>query len=274
MDKKIKLFWWSEIYLTHKTKENFGDLVGKYLVEKITSQEVQWVHPKKRGFINYFQTVYFTAGSILAHINGPCEVWGSGIISKDIFVNKAKFHAVRGPQTRNHLLSLGYDVPEIYGDPAILLPLYFKPEKAKKYTLALIPHYKDLSIVQKLFGQDPKILIIDLMTLDIEEVICLILQADRVISSSLHGIIVSHAYNIEAVWVKFSDLLFGDGVKFQDYFESVNIIPYLPVTIESYIEINVINKLFTSFTSLPDQFLIAELQLNLLKNCPFKNDSK
>jgi hypothetical protein len=41
-------------------------------------------------------------------------------------------------------------------------------------------------------------------------------------SSSSHGIIV-HAYGIPAVWQKFSNKVFGDDIKYQDYMESVEV---------------------------------------------------
>jgi hypothetical protein len=37
------------------------------------------------------------------------------------------------------------------------------------------------------------------------------------VSSSLHGIIVAHAFGIPAAWLRWSDKLSGDGVKFRDH---------------------------------------------------------
>ncbi|HEX8017645.1 MAG TPA: polysaccharide pyruvyl transferase family protein, partial [Flavobacterium sp.] len=91
--KKIRLFWWSEIHLASKKEENYGDLIGRYLVEKISDKKIIWTHPKKRNFLNHFHTVYFTVGSILSQINGRCIVWGSGIISKEFKIKKAEFLA-------------------------------------------------------------------------------------------------------------------------------------------------------------------------------------
>ena len=94
--KNIRLFWFSEIYLLNKTKENYGDLLGKYLVEKMSNANITFVNPRKINIFNFFKPIYFTIGSILANVKGNAIVWGSGIIQQDAKVNNAKFLAVRG----------------------------------------------------------------------------------------------------------------------------------------------------------------------------------
>ncbi|MBA3986586.1 MAG: polysaccharide pyruvyl transferase family protein [Flavobacteriales bacterium] len=268
-NKTIRLFWWSEPYLMGKPKENYGDLLGKYLVEKISGKEVVWVHPKKFQLSGLWQPIYFTAGSILAHVNKKCVVWGSGIILKDQAVKPSKFLAVRGPQTRKRLLEQGYTVPEVYGDPGLLLPLHYHPEVPKKYKLGIIPHYNDFKSVKALYENEQDLLLIDLMTNDIEATTYLFLQCEKIVSSSLHGLIIAHAYGIPAVWVQFSDKLFGDGIKFQDYFESVEL-PYVPPEIVSQKQSlpNFFN-LFNSQTTVPELKVIARLQKELMAVCPF-----
>jgi pyruvyltransferase len=269
-DKRLRLFWWNEIKIMHKKKENYGDMMGKYLVEKISGKSVDWVFPKHFSFKNYFQPIYVTIGSILTHVNEHCVVWGSGIISKEYSIKKAKFLAVRGPQSRQYLLNQGYEVPDIYGDPALLLPDYYAPVIEKKYKFGIVPHYTDYKKIMQEYQDQKEVLIIDLMTNDVEEVTNLFLQCGRIISSSLHGIIVSHAYQIPAVWVKFSDKLFGDGIKFQDYFESVEINPYLPSVIEGIIKIEQMNQLFEKYPALPRKEVVEELKEGLMRVCPFK----
>lgn len=268
--KKIRLFWWSEPRLMGKTKENYGDLIGAYLVEKISNKRVVWTHPKRRYVSDMLQPIYLTAGSILAHANSKCIVWGSGVIQSDQQVKRAKFLAVRGPQTRRVLMSQGYDVPEVYGDPAILMPKYYTPNIKKCYKLGIVPHYSDYEIVKGMPENNDSVLIIDLMTDCVETATDLFLQCERIVSSSLHGVIIAHAYQIPAVWVEFSDKLSGDGIKFQDYFESVNLDFYVPQKVSNWSNLQNVLENFDAYPNLPKVTLIKTLQEGLLEVCPFR----
>ena len=53
---KIRLFWWNEIELQGKSKENYGDLLGKYLVEKISQKQIVWSKPSTFSFFDFFKT--------------------------------------------------------------------------------------------------------------------------------------------------------------------------------------------------------------------------
>lgn len=270
---KIRLFWWNEIKLQRKPKENYGDLLSKYLVEKISNKKVVWCKPANFHVQDFFSPIYVTIGSILTHVNKKCIVWGSGIISKEFEIKKAVFLAVRGPQTRKHLIDQGYQVPEIYGDPALLLPKYYNPKIAKAYKIGVIPHYRDFKKVSEFYKDQESVLLINLMTNNVEEITDLFLKCEKIVSSSLHGIIVAHAYRIPAVWQKFSDDVFGDDIKYQDYFESVNIKPYVPLVIDKKMNINDLNLLFDNKEVLPKEEIIDELCLKLMAVCPFKSDS-
>lgn len=269
---KIRLFWWNEIKLQRKPKENYGDLLSKYLVEKISNKKVVWCKPANFHFQDFFNPIYVTVGSILTHVNKKCIVWGSGIISKEFEIKKAKFLAVRGPQTRKHLMDQGYEVPEVYGDPALLLPEYYNPKIKKAYKVGVIPHYRDFKKVNEFYRDQESILLIDLMTNDVEKITDLFLKCDKIVSSSLHGIIVAHAYRIPAVWQKFSDDVFGDDIKYQDYFESVNIKPYLPEIINKKMDVSDLEMIFNNKESLPNKEFVDELCSKLMAVCPFKSD--
>lgn len=268
-EKSISIFWWNERILQNKEKENYGDLLSKYLVEKISGKSVRWVHPKKRSWFNRNRTNYLTVGSIIHHCSTNSIVWGSGIIDTEQKVHNADFRAVRGPETRAYLMKSGYICPEIYGDPAILLPLFFNPKPKKKFKLGIIPHYHDYTMIMDLYGNESEVNVIDLRTMDVEEVTFRILQCENIISSSLHGLIVSHAYGIPAMWMRFSNKLFGDNVKFIDYLKSVRIKIYQGELLDERVSMNELLKMFGNYQVLPSSKVLKELQQGLLASCPF-----
>lgn len=269
--KSINLYWWSEIYIQKKDKENYGDLLGKYLVEKISGNPVRWYNRKKFRFFKPSKTIYATIGSILGHIQSNWTVWGSGIISENDIVPNANFLAVRGPQSRKYLMSLGYQVPEVYGDPGLLLPDFYNPKNIeKKYEVGIIPHYNDFRRVKEIYCNLDAVKVIDLMTNDIEGTTREILECRNIISSSLHGIIISHAYQIPAVWIRFSDNVFGDGIKYRDYFESVGITPYVPEIYLNKLSLPQCMQYILKLPSLPDNDVMVNLKKGLMQSCPFK----
>jgi pyruvyltransferase len=266
---RIRLFWWNEKVIQGKSKENYGDVLGRYLVEKISGKDVVFAWPKKFSILDWFRPIYVTIGSILTNVNHKCIVWGSGIIDTKSNVKNAVFLAVRGPQTRKYLLNLGYNVPEVYGDPALLLPRYFHPDIEKKYKYGFVPHYNDYKLVQPWFQDNPDVLLIDMMTNDIESKTIEFLQCEQIVSSSLHGIIIAHTYGIPAVWQKFSDKVFGDDIKYQDYFESVKLPFYKPEIKNTPYKEAEIENLFSVLPSLPKKETVDELCNGLMKVCPF-----
>ncbi|MCP9198326.1 polysaccharide pyruvyl transferase family protein [Gramella sp. GC03-9] len=266
---QIPLFWWSETRLMGKKKENYGDLLSKYVVEKISGKPVEWVQPKKMPWYKRNKINFLAAGSIIHHCNSHSTVWGSGIIDRNQKVTNAIFKAVRGPRTRRYLIDLGYNCPQVFGDPALLLPLYFQPKGQKKFRFGIIPHYHDYQKIEEIFRDVEGVKVVDLMTLNTEDVTEQIFSCEKVISSSLHGLIVSHAYEIPAIWVKFSERLFGDGVKFIDYFESIGVEYGSP---SAWCEFKTYEELECEFhnrISLPKKETILRLQKDLIASCPF-----
>ncbi|MCM1147048.1 MAG: polysaccharide pyruvyl transferase family protein [Bacteroidales bacterium] len=134
--------------------------------------------------------------------------------------------AVRGPLTRKILLDDGFECPEVYGDPALLLPRIYKPKPQKKrYRIGFIPHFHDLNscLLSRLVDSMPEdCCVINLKKYkSFESVLDLINSCQYVVSSSLHGLIISDAYGIPNLWVKFRSDPEQDAHKYQDYFLSV-----------------------------------------------------
>lgn len=249
--KTIDLYWYNKEY-------NFGDQVNPYLIPKLFGVNVKWIDPSKNI------KKYFAIGSILAKATSQTIVWGSGLISDSVrLTGRPIILSVRGPLTRSRLRVMGLSVPEVYGDPALLLPTVYSPKVDKKFKLGIIPHYVDKnSNFIKSMKNRPSTKIIDVQERNIETTIKDMLSCDLVISSSLHGIIVADAYGIPNIWVKISDGIVGGNFKFNDYFSSVNRSKKVPVIANS--ELN-IDRLVSSYT--PE---IAKIDLApLLKSQPF-----
>src|SRR5690606_770969 len=137
-----------------------------------------------------------TVGSILYYSSNRTVVWGSGIISsKESICRHSKYLAVRGYKSLNKLREMGIEHKVAIGDPALLLPLIYKPKLNKKYKLGVIPHYIHYNeIVSKYNNMGVKI--INLNSPNVEKTIDEICSCEYIISTSLHGIIVPHSYGI------------------------------------------------------------------------------
>lgn len=266
----IPLFYWSSIKFEGKPNENYGDLLSKYLVETISGKPVKWLQPKKQPWYKLNKTNYLAVGSILAHATEQSVVWGSGIIDEKHAVAKADFKAVRGPRTRGFLLKSGYECPEIYGDPALLLPRFYNPKVEKEHKIGFVPHYVDYAQVREWYSENEDVKVIDLLTDDVEATTREILACQQIISSSLHGLIVAHAYGIPAVWIKVSDKIFGDDIKYADYLKSVEIETYAPTTLVDPKNIEDLQLLFKNHRSLPGENKVQEIGEQLLQVCPFR----
>lgn len=247
------LFWsWYE-------PRNFGDWIGPYLYEAATGSPPLFC-PRER--ISQFGCV-MAVGSILRHLitDDRVIVWGSGIMSgSDAFKRPKKILAVRGPLTRRRVTALGYECPEVYGDPAILLPQCYKPARSLRlYPIGVIPHFVD----RRLFCSRGDLLVID-PTRPIDRVIEHIVSCKITFSSSLHGVIVSHAYGVPSVWIRSVNPIDGDDTKFRDYFQSVGLDPQ-PVVLRSYESRDL--AALESVATLPSHLPLLK---PLANSCPFK----
>ena len=212
--------------------KNFGDVITPYIFKKITGED-----SKKPVNSATEETVYFGAGSIMSLTSSfkNAVVWGTGIMFRhERFKKPSKVLSVRGPLTRKRFLEQGYDCPEVYGDIGLILPKFYNPTIEKKYKIGLIPHYVDYEKCKNLFENNEDVLIIDLCD-PVETVVNNMLSCELTASTSLHGIIVSHAYNIHCCWVRMSEKIAGKHTKYLDYYGSLNMFNLTPVQIKNTI---------------------------------------
>ena len=253
-----KIYWCKNV----NYEKNLGDCITSYIYEKIKGIKPIYCTEK-----NLDEPVYFGSGSILVSCKNwkNVVVWGTGIMfSNDTFDEPTKTLAVRGPLTRKRYLELGYDCPEVYGDIGLLLPRFYKSKTTKLYKVGVIPHYVDYEFCKKIFSTLNSVKIIDICR-DIEDVIDDICECDMTISSSLHGIIVSHAYGIKSCWVKFSEKILGDNSKYFDYYSSLGLSVHKPIIIDYKRMMYNITKLIENY---PNPKFPIDTK-NLMRVCPF-----
>jgi hypothetical protein len=160
-------------------------------------------------------------GSIIKFTLPVDIVWGSGTINKDhTFSSKADFRCVRDPITASIVTKLGGRVG-LVGSAALCLPITYIPPKIGGSGDCYLAHYADLQDARKFTGG--KMDIVSPLNSNPSFVIADIVRHDMVFSSSLHGVIVAHAYGVPAVWIRQSDRLGGDGTKFEGYYESLGL---------------------------------------------------
>lgn len=281
--KKIRLVYWN--------KPNFGDLLSPYIIGKLSGKNIVYKESYYglkycirrtcklilSGNIKDIQSIHYcwekdllAIGSIISWGNKHSIVWGSGFINENEKFKGGIVYAVRGKYTDKKLKKDGFNGTSVYGDPALLIPLFISPSKTKDTDIAIIPHWSETDYFKEKYGNKYKI--IDLRTTNIKQVISEITSCSKILSTSLHGIIVSHAYGIPALWIR-HNALHDSNFKFYDYFSSVGIKEYEGLTnideilssTQNYISCFNYNKSL----SLPNTD-INLIQKKLLSVAPFK----
>lgn len=217
---------WNKIRFGRITHRNFGDELNFYLLHELTGKNI-YNYIDLPNCITKGKSNYLFIGSLVEEFCTPDTiVWGSGAIeggSRQLRNKPKKVLAVRGKLTREYLMDNGVECPEIYGDPALLLPLVYKPQVIKEYKMGIIPHVDDLlhPAVLSLKNQGALVIRLDQYE-EWHEVVDQICQCEFIVSSSLHGLIISDAYGIPNIWTSLYGNLLGGTFKFFDYFSSVN----------------------------------------------------
>lgn len=145
-------------------------------------------------------------------------VWGTGVNGK-VRLDEHRFtdldvRAVRGPRTRKWLLKhKGLDVPAVYGDPALLLPLIDETLASrtmeKRRRLTVVPNMNEAS---KYRGHP------DFLSprRPVHQVVSAIASSEYVVGSSLHAIVLAEAFGVPCALVRSA---VESPFKYDDYFE-------------------------------------------------------
>lgn len=212
MSKKlVKAYWWKEV-------PNFGDALAPLLLERFSDVEnVKWDTISRASVASI--------GSILEHIPPLWDgfIIGSGKLMEfsrlHLHTQTAKILALRGP-----LSARGVRGNFALGDPGLLANELVGPQK-KLWDLGIVPHWQDKELAarfQQLVKEPFTVKVISPAD-DPLTVLRQIGACRRIVTSSLHGMIVADAFGGIPRRVEICPAMFRDGgdFKFRDYSASI-----------------------------------------------------
>lgn len=243
-----------------RIEPNLGDALSPIIVEYILQQKGFSLNQPTRKTKNLY-----AVGSILFTGYQDATVWGSGLLTKPAapprgflqtnFFRKLDIRCVRGPLTQAALKQRGFNCPSVYGDPGCLMPLIYFPKTEKQLDFLVIPHYAKEKEIRNLV---PEQNLASMLTTDYKHVIDKICSAKRVISSSLHGIILAEAYGVPAIFYNDRNAIYD--FKYEDWYKSTGRTKWpIATKLEEAITMDIDN-------SPPD---LSEMQKRLINSFPY-----
>ena len=247
---------------------NMGDQLNPLIIDRLFGYVVV------RGSLERSEA--FVLGSCLGKLSKRknrqrVSVWGTGFISYDDAEPSpdlnVDYRAVRGNLTKRRIESrLGKKLNIPVADPGLLSSLLLDAPVNKEYELGVIAHYrerKDPRFV-KLKGLAKSVLMIDVLDSPLS-VIRKIASCRRILSSSLHGLIISDSLGIPNLHIKVTDDLRGDGFKFDDYYSSFDVPhEFVDLNTETIDSLDIINQRYRI-----KPVAVAAKQRQLMEAFPF-----
>ncbi len=227
-----KLYWWNK-------RKNFGDSLGQLLLERFSHITSEWASPDKADIA--------IVGSILEHLPDQFKgiIAGCGKLHER---TKLNLSTARVLGLRGHLTAKGINGSYVIADPGLLAD-ELVPIEDKEWNLGIVPHLTDTKLEHTPVFQQFKPKIIRVSD-DPLKVISEISRCKKIVSSSLHGIILADAFaiprRIEIAPMALSHPNLEGGLfKWMDYCSSIGM------------------KLTVGLTQEADQRIISEKQSEL-----------
>lgn len=192
-----RAFAWTKRLPGAPRVKNFGDLLSEQVVHRMRK-----VAGCSGAAASGRMRVIAAVGSILHWAPSESVIWGTGVNGKHLGETLASgldLRAVRGPLTRELLVAQGHSVPEVYGDPGLLVPELFsdlvsEASQIQGVGILGIPNLNDLPSWQDVLMSRPaKGVVLQSPQVGPEVAIRAIAAAEAVVTSSLHGYIIAEA---------------------------------------------------------------------------------
>jgi pyruvyltransferase len=200
---------------------NAGDWFSPLICERLSGRPVVYTPPNQCDLV--------ATGSLLKRLNCShrlhrlgfkrrLHIWGTGSLRPEDRLEGPHFvHAVRGTLTRDRVRDAPSDVAMC--DPGLLAQHLVAPPPTRRHTLGVIPHLvdRDHPEVRAFLAQHPQAVLLDIAA-PVPDLLAAIGTCERVLSSSLHGLIFADAYDVPNDWFTASGGLIGGRHKFDDYY--------------------------------------------------------
>lgn len=211
MNKALNIFYWNK-------RSNFGDFLATKIMTHYGADKLFNIYQK-----GYEGDYISPIGSVL-HFT-PREgqhIFGAGFMSPENIGSKnppKEVITLRGPLSAQIANDLGWPAPKALGDTGLLASRIY-PSSSKLFRVGVVLHYAHS--VERL-PQIPGVIFINPQN-ELNSVIRDIFSCEKIVSSSLHGLIVAHSFKIPWVRIKVIDHPLGGGdFKFNDFYESAGI---------------------------------------------------
>lgn len=251
--RKLTRYWQARLqpqsalpFVWHVGRPNFGDDINPAFFGTLLSHKVRLIPESDAPH-------FLGMGSILERATSTSIVLGSGFLSRPMSgsIEAGRVVAVRGALSAE---GLG-NVPNVLlGDPMVLLPEISSLTHDREGPIGLVPHISDVARARSMDLADVKI--IDPAD-DPWQVVKQIAGCSRILSQSLHGLIVADALQVPNVWLEPSDSMKGGAFKFEDYFTTIDA-PKKPLKFSAESVASAGPSLFTVGTYIHDRRVLLE----------------
>lgn len=237
MEKKIASDKNKDFINYYKAIYNIGDVFSDFLFDEIYDKN-KLLSIKDRKIIYFIGSEIPTKGWLSKNTLCCGMGWRDSRMTLDKnTVSKDNFKYTRGKISRQRVIESGVDIPKnlTIGDTGLLASTIYKPKDTRKiYDICLITHFTDAKNIraykQRLLSKYKLNIYCVSMgdgTHDCKKLFDVISKSKLVLSSSLHGIIFSHSFNVPALYFHPDDgVKIVDSYKFQDYYSVYDNINY------------------------------------------------
>lgn len=204
----VKAYWWTG-------RPNFGDAIAPYLLECFTEFNAEWERIGKADVVSI--------GSVLEHLPPLYDgyILGSGRLYPGSRINlyggTQTVLALRGPLTAK-----AWPTDVAIGDPGLLANELVEPQP-KTIDLGIVPHWSDATLAydRRFYSPHWSTRVIH-PDGDPIEVVTKIGRCKKIVSSSLHGLIVADSFGIPRRFEYTPHFAReGGSFKFEDYSASI-----------------------------------------------------